>query len=287
MCVRKAGNTGLGFSGPHLLKIHLRHARFPRHGSAHAALVGVSFCLRTKIVHRQRASPSASPNNYGFSGLLEPSAAYPLFFIDPRYLVPSSLLILILLFIPHGDFLEHHAGIIGKTVDEAWYCVTMLYFTFFFVVRLVFSVTSRGYHRNCCPTHCTGVSRIWGTPVTVRPVNGLDSMLKRGHDVTVLNPGRPDVILFYASGKKGIPGRGVPVDLESTLPDLGSLLESDARAYLVVTREQIQLLDFQCPSQCPLASLWNDPNNGKAAGLILFHEDSQGRFKVYKRLRPS
>ena len=108
-----------------------------------------------------------------------------------------------------------------------------------------------------------------------------------GNDVTVFNPGRPDVILFYASGKIGIPGRGIPVGLESTLPELGSLLESDTPAYLVVTREQIQLLDFQCPSQCPLSSLWNHPESGKAAGLILFHEDSQGRFKVYKRFGPS
>jgi hypothetical protein len=36
-----------------------------------------------------------------------------------------------------------------------------------------------------------------------------------------------------------------------------------------------------------LASLWDDPETGKAAGLILVHEEDQGRFKVYKRLGPS
>jgi hypothetical protein len=221
-----------------------------------------------------------------FLVFLSPLLVYPLFFIDPRFLVPFSVLILISLSFIVVTFLNTMLASLGKQWRKPGIALLC-----FISVSSSLAVGFLGYIPRMPPQLLPDSLYRCFTNLGnsgYRPAGEwLGQHTDAGNDVTVLNPGRPDVILFYASGKKGIPGRGVPVDLEGTLPELASLLDSDARAYLVVTKEQIQLLNFQCPGQCPLASLWNDPETGKAAGLILFHEDSQGRFKVYKRLGPS
>jgi hypothetical protein len=221
-----------------------------------------------------------------FLVFLSPLPVYSLFYIEPRYLVPSSLLILIPLSFLIVTFLKTMLASLGKQWMNSGIALIC-----FISVSSSLAVGFLAYIPRIPPqllpdslyTCLTNLGNSGYRPAG----EWLGKNVKDLNDVTVLNPGRPDVILFYASGKKGIPGRGVPVDLEGTLPELASLLDPDTPGYLVVTREQIQLLNFQCPGQCPLASLWNDPESGKAAGLILFYEDGQGRFKVYKRLGPS
>jgi hypothetical protein len=218
-----------------------------------------------------------------FLVFLSPLPVYTLFYIDGRFLVPFSLLLLISLSFLMVTFLNTMLASLGKKWMKPGIALLC-----FISVSSSLAVGFLGYIPRIPPQllpdslyQClTNLGNSGYRPAGKWLGKHVESL----NDVTVLNPGRPDVILFYASGKKGIPGRGVPVDLEGTLPELASLLGSDTRGYLVVTKEQIQLLNFQCPGQCPLASLWNDPESGKAAGLILFHEDDQGRFKVYKRL---
>jgi 4-amino-4-deoxy-L-arabinose transferase-like glycosyltransferase len=217
-----------------------------------------------------------------FLVFLSPLPVYSLFYIEPRYLVPSSLLILIPLSFLVVTFLNTMLASVGKQWMKSGIAL-LCFISIFSSIAVGFL----GYIPRVPPQllpdslyHCLTNPGNSG----YRPAGEwLGKHVEGLNDVTLLNPGRPDVILFYASGKKDIPGRGVPVGLESTLPELASLLESDAKAYLVVTREQVQLLNFQCPSGCPLAKLWNDPEFGKTAGLILVYEDSRGRFKVYKR----
>jgi hypothetical protein len=221
-----------------------------------------------------------------FLVFLSPLPVYSLFYIEPRYLVPSSLLILILL----SFFMVALLNTMLASLGKQWMKPGIALLCFISVCSSL-AVGFLGYIPRIPPQLLPDSLYRCFTNLGnsgYRPAGEwLGQHTDAGNNVTVLNPGRPDVILFYASGKKGIPGRGVPVDLEGTLPELASLLDSDERAYLVVTKEQIELLNFQCPGQCPLASLWNDPESGKAAGLILFHEDDEGRFKVYKRLGPS
>ena len=278
---------GLGFSGPLLLKAYTFvmqnfHAIVP----LMLLWMAYPFVSARKLLTGRELPLPPTRIITAFLVFLSPLPVYPLFYIEPRYLVPSSLLILILLSFLMVTFLNTMLASLGKQWMKpgiALLCLISLFSSLAvgflgYIPRIPPQLLPDSLYR--CLTNLGNSG--------YRPAGEwLGQHTDAGNNVTVLNPGRPDVILFYASGKKGIPGRGVPVDLEGTLPELASLLESDTRAYLVVTREQIQLLNFQCPSQCPLASLWNDPESGKAAGLILFHEDSQGRFKVYKRFGPS
>jgi len=221
-----------------------------------------------------------------FLVFLSPLPVYSLFYIEPRYLVPSSILILICLSFFMVTFLNTMLASFGKQwiqpVLALLCCISI-----FSSLGVGFLAYIPRMPQQLLPDSLSQCFFNLGDSGYRAAGEWLGKHADGLNDVTVLNPGRPDVLLFYASGKAGIPGRGVPVDLEGTLPELAPLLEPETRAYLIVTKEQIQLLNFQCPTQCPLAALWNDAESGKAAGLIIFHEDRRGRFKVYKRFRSS
>ncbi|MFC1834165.1 ArnT family glycosyltransferase [Thermodesulfobacteriota bacterium] len=216
-----------------------------------------------------------------FLVFLSPLPAYWFFFIESRLLVPYSLLLLILLSLLIVEFLDNILASFHK--PRIWPSV--------FLVCLISIASSLGvgYLRDLPRVPQKLLPSSLFEPFTderqvgYRPAaEWLRKNCRDLNQLTLMNPGRPDMLLFFASGKKTLPGRAVKVEPQTTLEEIVSELQSSKPSYLIITAEQAAQRSAESPDA--IVSLWNEPEKAKSAGLFLVHEDPKGTFKVYQYL---
>ena len=207
-----------------------------------------------------------------FSVFLSPLLFIPLFFIDVRFLLSYSVILLMLIAGTAGLFFQRILIVTDKmSVIYKYGMVVVLYLIFV-----------SGILEPILPVRIPSLSRTLTNQSAHRGLREAGLWLGNNIDVNrpvkIMMPQKGEVALFYAYGKREPKGKAFAIDHEKSISEIVQDMIEVKIDYLILDNKYIlNLPEFNM--------LWNNPENANKYGLSIVFWKINKNFQVYSILK--
>lgn len=192
---------------------------------------------------------------------LSPLSIWLIFFPYARYLLPYSLFILFLLSFLMVRFFES-LEIKGLSQGIILVCAVSL----ISLLSYVLPVPYPSLYKTLTTRHAHLALRAAGF--------FLQDHVQNLENLTIIDPRKGYVALFYASGKKEPRGKDITIPPNMTLEEVAILVTTGKADYLLLDNHYIH-------TRPQLIPLWNNPSLAQEYGLFPVYIDTDGLFQIY------
>jgi 4-amino-4-deoxy-L-arabinose transferase-like glycosyltransferase len=229
----------------------------------HAALAVVLAIIFKAKVNVRRVMEHEHRLRIGMAFLifLSPVPAYLLYFVPFRFMMPYSLLLLVLA-----------GGLIHLLLPKAETGRNMALMYGIVGVSTLVLLSPLPLYRSIA------LDEILRPPIDANGSRAIGDWLHDNldlHDKTIVGIGKLHVISFYASGRQPLINDYLELPAEVALFDIAPMMTAQDVDYLVLEGSYMR-------ARPQLAPLWDDPASARTVGLLAVHIDPDEIFQIYR-----